>query len=150
MMSGVPLETCWAFNKLWNNKFCYKLYPVSISTEMYHINSKGFPPESSVLQDRQYVPSKCWKPLTEEYAIMIQKTQILSHICHFLHYMWPFRGSDHAVIRLLCKLHCPWCHMQDRHQTWQVCKLSFLVFNYLFTKKMSYKVCPLQWGFYLM
>ena len=24
MMSGVPLETCWAFNKLWNNKFHYK------------------------------------------------------------------------------------------------------------------------------
>jgi len=24
MMSGVPIETCWAFNKLWNNKFCYK------------------------------------------------------------------------------------------------------------------------------
>jgi len=24
MMSGVPLETCWAFKKLWNNKFHYK------------------------------------------------------------------------------------------------------------------------------
>ena len=24
MMSGVSLETCWAFNKLWNNKFYYK------------------------------------------------------------------------------------------------------------------------------
>ena len=24
MMSGVPLETCWAFNKLWDNKFYYK------------------------------------------------------------------------------------------------------------------------------
>jgi hypothetical protein len=24
MMSGVPLKTCWAFNKLWNNKFYYK------------------------------------------------------------------------------------------------------------------------------
>jgi len=24
MMSGVPLETCWGFNKLWNNKFYYK------------------------------------------------------------------------------------------------------------------------------
>jgi hypothetical protein len=24
MMSGAPLETCWAFNKLWNNKFYYK------------------------------------------------------------------------------------------------------------------------------
>jgi hypothetical protein len=28
MMSGVPLETCWAFNKLWNNKFYYKLHLV--------------------------------------------------------------------------------------------------------------------------
>jgi hypothetical protein len=25
MMSGVPLETCWAFNKRWSNKFCYKV-----------------------------------------------------------------------------------------------------------------------------
>jgi len=25
MMSGVPLETCWAFNKFWNNKFYYKV-----------------------------------------------------------------------------------------------------------------------------
>jgi hypothetical protein len=24
MMSGVPLETCWVFNKLWNYKFYYK------------------------------------------------------------------------------------------------------------------------------
>ena len=25
MTSGVPLETCWAFNEPWNNKFCYKV-----------------------------------------------------------------------------------------------------------------------------
>jgi hypothetical protein len=25
MISGVPLETCWALNKLWNNKLCYKV-----------------------------------------------------------------------------------------------------------------------------
>ena len=25
MVSGVPLETCWAFNERWNNKFCYKV-----------------------------------------------------------------------------------------------------------------------------
>jgi hypothetical protein len=24
MMNGVPLETCWTFNKLWSNKFYYK------------------------------------------------------------------------------------------------------------------------------
>ena len=36
MMSGVPLETYWAFNKLWNNKFYYKLHLVGISTESYY------------------------------------------------------------------------------------------------------------------
>jgi len=25
MMSGMPLEICWAFNKRWNNKFYYKV-----------------------------------------------------------------------------------------------------------------------------
>ena len=25
MMSGMPLETCWAFNQFWNNKFCYNV-----------------------------------------------------------------------------------------------------------------------------
>jgi hypothetical protein len=25
MMSGIPLETCWAVNEWWNNKFCYKV-----------------------------------------------------------------------------------------------------------------------------
>jgi hypothetical protein len=25
MMSGMPLETCWAFNEWWNNKFYYKI-----------------------------------------------------------------------------------------------------------------------------
>ena len=25
MMRGVLLETCWAFNERWNNKFCYKV-----------------------------------------------------------------------------------------------------------------------------
>ena len=25
MMSGMPLETCWAFNERWKNKFCYKV-----------------------------------------------------------------------------------------------------------------------------
>ena len=36
MMNGVPLETCWAFNKLWNNKFYYKLHLIGISTDSYY------------------------------------------------------------------------------------------------------------------
>jgi hypothetical protein len=51
MLSGVPLETCGAFNKLWNNKFYYELHLVDISTESYYdariheyqmYNTKGF------------------------------------------------------------------------------------------------------------
>jgi hypothetical protein len=35
IMSGVPLETCWVFKKLWNNKFYYKnCILVGISTEL--------------------------------------------------------------------------------------------------------------------
>ena len=44
MMSGVPFETCWAFNKLWNNKFYYKLHLVGISTES-KIKSIVYPTE---------------------------------------------------------------------------------------------------------
>jgi len=37
MMSGMPLETCWAINERWNNKFYYKvascwLFPLSHTT----------------------------------------------------------------------------------------------------------------------
>jgi hypothetical protein len=35
MTSSVLLEMCWAFGKLWNNKFYYKLHVVGISTESY-------------------------------------------------------------------------------------------------------------------
>ena len=45
MMSGVPFETCWAFNKRWNNKFYYKVAScwlfLLIHTTMHgSINSK--------------------------------------------------------------------------------------------------------------
>jgi hypothetical protein len=33
MISGVPLKTCWAFNKLWNYKFYHKLHLAGIPTE---------------------------------------------------------------------------------------------------------------------
>jgi hypothetical protein len=34
MMNGVALETFWAFNKLWNSNFYYKLYLVGIFTNL--------------------------------------------------------------------------------------------------------------------
>jgi len=46
MVSGMPLETCWAFNKIWNNKFYYKvascwLFPL-IHTTMHGSMSVKF------------------------------------------------------------------------------------------------------------
>jgi hypothetical protein len=45
VMSGVPLETCWAFNKRWNNKFFYKvasrwLFLLSHTTMHWSMNIK--------------------------------------------------------------------------------------------------------------
>jgi hypothetical protein len=49
MMSGVPLETCWAFNERWNNKFYYKvascwLFLLSQTTMHGSMNIKGRTP----------------------------------------------------------------------------------------------------------
>jgi hypothetical protein len=46
MMSGVPLETCWAFNERWNNKFWYTvasrwLFLLS-ACELVEVVLKGF------------------------------------------------------------------------------------------------------------
>jgi len=38
MMSGVPFETCWAFNKLWNNKFYYKAASRWYFYKIFNIN----------------------------------------------------------------------------------------------------------------
>jgi hypothetical protein len=42
MMSGMPLETFWAFNERWNNKFCYKdafrwLFLLSHNSECFQV-----------------------------------------------------------------------------------------------------------------
>ena len=65
MMSGVPLETCWAFNKLWNNKFYYKaascyFYWVSysIAYSIQHSPSS----EANRFSVSQEIPCILWNP----------------------------------------------------------------------------------------
>jgi hypothetical protein len=38
MMSGVPLETCWAFNEQWNNKLYYKVASCWLFLLNHHIS----------------------------------------------------------------------------------------------------------------
>ena len=48
MMSGMPLETCWAFNERWNNKFYYKV--ASCWLLLLNLNDFAF-------------SAKLWKPV---------------------------------------------------------------------------------------
>jgi len=48
MISGMPLETCWAFNERWNNKFYYKvascwLFLLSQTKMHESMNNKSIP-----------------------------------------------------------------------------------------------------------
>ena len=49
MMSGIPLETYWAFNERWNNKFCYKVaswvFLLNHTTMHGSMNIKKYTPE---------------------------------------------------------------------------------------------------------
>ena len=41
MMSDVLLETCWAFNERWNNKFCYKVASCWLFLLNHNIHGRG-------------------------------------------------------------------------------------------------------------
>ena len=68
MMSGVPLETCWAFSKLWSNKFYYKLHLVGISTDSLLCSSWCL-----------ISPSVIWESLLNIWAVQIMKLPIMEH-----------------------------------------------------------------------
>jgi hypothetical protein len=52
MMSGVPLETCWAFSKFWNNKLYYKVTScwlfLPIHTTMHESMNIKFPVDNQL------------------------------------------------------------------------------------------------------
>ena len=53
MMSDLPLETCWAFNERWNNKFCYKvascwLFLLNVLTAIKRYVTTALPKRSSL------------------------------------------------------------------------------------------------------
>jgi hypothetical protein len=75
IMSGVPLKTCWAFKKLWNNKFYYKAAFVGISTEsslkvfknwlVRNVGNRAciymvLSPRNSIPNSTEILPMCCW------------------------------------------------------------------------------------------
>ena len=53
-MSGMPLETCWAFNERWNNKFCYKVASCWLFLLGYLLEGWYFTPFSCVVCKIQF------------------------------------------------------------------------------------------------
>jgi len=54
MMSGMPLETCWAVNEWWNNKFCYKVascWLFLLSHSDYYLGLEGIIRKFNILHD---------------------------------------------------------------------------------------------------
>jgi hypothetical protein len=93
-MSGVPLETCWAFNERWNNKFCYKvascwLFLLNHTTLHRFINIKKM---VYMLTDVKFFPFQCSKMCclitlsTQPY--MWSLFYMTTIICHFLPLLW--------------------------------------------------------------
>jgi hypothetical protein len=58
MMSGVPLETCWAFNERWKSKFCYKVASCWLFLLIQHLNL--VPLEGSWHQQSKLVQIPAW------------------------------------------------------------------------------------------
>jgi hypothetical protein len=94
MMSGMPLETCWAFNKLWNNKFYYKvasrwLFLLIHSTMQGSMNIK----------------------FRRDYIIAINFRR--SNINCSLHETWQFNKKLYLFYEdrpMLMTLSCEWSH----------------------------------------
>ena len=52
MMSGVPVETCWAFNERWDNKFCYKV----ASCWLFLLNHTTMHGSMNIKFTKEYLP----------------------------------------------------------------------------------------------
>ena len=92
-MSGVPLETCWAFKKRWNNKFYYKLHLVGISTESSTMHGSMSVKRVQVCQwgDRSTALRNFGNHLPVNTTLTSQKTSTVTII-----YRVPERGNRYA------------------------------------------------------
>jgi hypothetical protein len=68
MMRGVPLETYWAFNERWNNKFCYKVATCWLFLLKYTCMLTYSVPKNKNLQSTCYLVAafKLWDTVVQQ------------------------------------------------------------------------------------
>jgi hypothetical protein len=112
MMSGMPLEACWAFNERWNNKFYYKLNLVGyfswVTLDMLTVSLV------CVRKTKNHSPTLCM--LVNVIACSVTEvnprsvTFVLATISPRSSLLWEFRARLHVVF-LICwqlRLECLW------------------------------------------
>jgi len=132
-MSGMPLETCSAFNERWNNKFCYKVAScwLFLLTKIFLLvpttqnscwkwqqNAQILHPRPSSVSMQQMMSSTLW------HAVL--------HICrvHRIEYCWAGCVISHYAEMLLWQ--CPvyavhLASVQQRLGSWTLRSRTFLL-----------------------
>jgi hypothetical protein len=78
MMSGVPLETCWAFSKLWDNKFYYKVASCWLFL-LIHTTMHGY---MNIKHPRLFSCKRCHNNKAPKFSFMMTiHVALLVHTC---------------------------------------------------------------------
>ena len=77
MMSGVPLQTCWAFNERWNNKFYYKV----ASCWLFLLNHTTMHGSMNIK-----LIDMCWIPIDFGKMVFMFKSFYFLLRCIFIYY----------------------------------------------------------------
>jgi hypothetical protein len=146
MMSGVPLEICWAFNKLWNNKFYYKLHLIGIllSHTAMHGSMNNKSSFYFLYSFRNSIQISCHKPETDVCYVVVT-IRCDDHACYV-----PTRSVLHLFMYQFISFCCIFVRSVTSHLTWPVHiyhrDVSRTVFFFQFTQQYaarSHK--PLPW-----
>jgi len=88
-MSGVPLETCWAFNERWVNKFYYKVASCWLFLLSHLYGSLLLISTSlrTVTQDAYMPPYTHWQQYTNEDKIDPNTDNFIFVILHFYNFI---------------------------------------------------------------
>jgi hypothetical protein len=113
MMSGIPLETCWAFNKRWNNKLYYKvascwLFLLTLQ-DLKHVG-RGHSKQSGDL-----VIYECICPHLFDIALWIWQNGDLSFFFPLLHlqsHSWIPHYTSRSVPRMTAGAWRCWLNFQ--------------------------------------
>jgi hypothetical protein len=141
MMSGMPLETCWAFSEFWNNKFYYKfascwLFLLIQSKVYYRINES---PQMDTIPD--------WLNLADILKLLfLQPTieMILLSMVVLEKVNSRLAKKFYSFYRNHCSKHIACCHSRSQMNPFRADALPFFKVNLMYLVQLSLPSVPFQ------